>query len=492
MRALLAVLALSSLLVAQARSDLEAQLQLGKKLAATDQLAAAQEAYEKALSSFPNDPDLRFELGVVCFRQQNWAKAATNFKASLNSGPRIKTLYYLAEAYFMQSDVDRARETIAQAASIAPNDPQICQKYGEFLSATIDSRQQGLAWLQKARSLNPGLPLIDYEIGKTEFDLTDFQSATSSFEAALKKDSNGRTAFYLAESWASLGDWDKARESYLAALSHAYADGPTYYGLGRALVELGEFESAIAPLERAIVLQPSLIQAHFQLSKANRELGRGAEAQNEIKLFSAMTDRVDTSNELKGPEEREAWKRVRPLLEANQEQQALELLAELPVADVLDHGEPHYLLGTMYYNMGRVNDAKRMLTVARDQAPKSSRIAAYLGMIKLSRGEHGAEELFQSALSLNSADPLALIGMGSIRYQQQRWADAAQYLEKSRTADPGALLMLCDAYFRIGKTDAALLTAEVIRALGEDNPAMLDELQKLVKLHQAESPHVTP
>jgi tetratricopeptide (TPR) repeat protein len=134
----------------------------------------------------------------------------------------------------------------------------------------------------------------------------------------------------------------------------------------------------------------------------------------------------------------------------------------------------------MYYSMGRTDDARRVLTSARTKSPKSARIAAYLGMVELSSGNAAAaEEAFQSALSLDSNEALALIGMGGIRYHQQRWLDAIEYLEKSRTADPDALFLLCDAYYRVGEPQQATLTAEVIRALGSDRKPLLDKLQKL-------------
>ncbi len=495
MKTLVTFLLISTLMTGQAPPNVAAALKRGAALVAADRLAEARNVYEQALRSSPDDADLLFGLGTVFFREHNWPKAIENYRSSINARPgTVKVLYYLAEAFFAEADVDRARQTIAMAASLAPNDAQICQKYGEYLAVNIESRKEGLSWMEKARRLNPSLARIDFDIARTQFELTDFQSAIANFDAALKRDAdNGEAAFYLGESWANLGDWEKARDFYSYALAHRYERGPAFYGLGRAQVELGQFEDAVALLQHAIVLQPSLVKAHFQLGKAYRQLGRTREARDETRLFDAMTDRIDTSKELKGPEEEQAWKQVKPLLEANKEREALELLAKSPAADASGQGEPHYLLGTMYYSMGRMDDARRVLTIARTKNPQSARIAAYLGMVQLSGGEvAAAEESFQSVLALDSAETLALIGMGGIRYQQQRWPDSIEYLEKSRTADPDALFLLCDSYYRVGKPDEALLTAEVIRALGADRKDLLDRLKELVAIHQTDGSHLGP
>ena len=495
MKTLVTFLLISTLMTGQTQPNVASALKRGATLVAADRLAEARNVYEQALRSSPDDADLLFGLGTVFFRERNWPKAIENYRSSINARPgTVKVLYYLAEAFFAEADVDRARQTIAMAASLAPNDAQICQKYGEYLAVNIENRKEGLSWMEKARRLDPRLARIDFDIARTQFELTDFQSAIANFDAALKRDAgNGEAAFYLGESWANLGDWDKARDFYSYALAHRYEKGPAFYGLGRAQVELGQFEDAVASLQRAIVLQPSLITAHFQLGKAYRQLGRTREARDETRLFDAMTDRIDTSKELKSPEEERAWKQVKPLLEANQEREALEILTKSPAADASGQGEPHYLLGTMYYSMGRKGDAERVLTIARTRAPKSARVAGYLGMVQLSGGEAAAaEESFQSALALDSAETLALMGMGGIRYQQQRWPDSIQYLEKSRTADPDALFLLCDSYYRVGKPDEALLTAEVIRALGAERKELLDRLKQLVALHQTDGPHVGP
>jgi tetratricopeptide (TPR) repeat protein len=110
-------------------------------------------------------------------------------------------------------------------------------------------------------------------------------------------------------------------------------------------------------------------------------------------------------------------------------------------------------------------------------------------MVQLSSGNvTSALEAFQAALAHDSNETLALIGMGGIRYQQQRWPQAVEYLEKSRTADPDALFLLCDAYYRMGKPEQAALIAEVVRALGSDRKPLLDELEKLVARHRSDRP----
>jgi len=486
MRVLIAILATATLIAAQSGPGASDVLRRGAELVDSGQVAAAQKLYEKELLAAPDDPDLRYELGMIYFQQQNWPKAVENYTASIRSRPgTIKPLFYLAQAYFMESDLDHARATIAQAAKIAPNDPQICQKYGLYLTATLETRGEGLAWLKKARNLNPDLKRINFEIGKAQFDLTDYPSAVSSLQAALKKDpTDGEAAFYLAESWANLGEWESARKDYTLALERGYSKGGAYYGFGRALVELGEFQAALEPLERATVLQPTLIKVHFQLARAYRQLGQTKRAQHENQLFNALSDRVDTANDL-GPEQEQAWKQAKPLLEADKESEALQLLATLPDTNLPGHAAAHYLLGAMYFSLRRNSDAERALKIARACAPGSARIAAYLGMVQLSSGQTAAsEQSFHEALDLNSRETLALIGMGSIQYQQKHWAASAEYLAKSRTADPGALLMLCDSYFRIGELNDALLTAEMIRVLGADQKSLMDELDRLVRLHQ--------
>ena len=490
MKLLAAVLLLSTLARPQEDPGLARVRRQGAALAASGKLDAASELYHHALLHSPGNPGLLFELGMIDFRQRNWESAIANFTASQKGDPaNIKTLYYLAEAYFAQSDLDHARETIATAARLAPNDPQVCQKYGEYLASTLETRREGVAWLEKAQRLNPALEHIEFEIGKAQFQLTDFQSAITNLENALRQEpENGEADFLLAESWSRLGHWEKARTCYEDSLTHGYVDARAYYGLGQSLVQLGLSRAAIEPLRHALSLQPSLIEAHFQLGKAYREAGQSKEAQHENSLFSAMTGRTDTSSELKTPENQKAWLRVRPLLEADREQEARQYLSGMSETQGPDSFPADFLLGAMYFSMGRKADARRVLALARAQAPKSAHIASYLGMVQISSGDTmAAEETFRSALELDPSAPLALIGMGTLRYQQAKWTDAIEYLDQSRTADPGVLFMLCDAYFKVGRTNDGEVAAEMVRAFGSARKDLMSALDRLLRSQSTNS-----
>ena len=458
-------------------------LRQGSTLVATGQLSAARAAHEQSQSSSQSAADISFEQGMVYFRQQNWKQAAECYKRSLESRPgAVKPLYYLAQAYYMDSNLDLARETIRQAAALAPGDPQVCQKYGEYLTLSPATRKESLLWLQRARDLLPGLPRIDFDIGKAQLELGDVTSAAASFEIAVRKDSgDGQAAFYLAECQAQSGDVGAARRNYESALAHGYVNGPVYYGLGRVLVRAGQPTAAVAALRRAAAIQPSLIEVHFQLAIAYRQLGQNDEARRETRLFGAMANRVDEAEELKGPEERSAWNLVRDLAQANKESAALEELAKMPASGASCRRQAEYLLGVVYYGLGRNDAAIRLLKLASKQRPDCSRITAYLGVVQLHSGEvSAAAESFRTALDRDSSEFLALVGAGRIRYEQKRWAEAVDYFERSRTADPGTLLALCDAYLRLHRTEDAMLTAEVIRAFGSGNQALLQSLDDLI------------
>jgi tetratricopeptide (TPR) repeat protein len=487
MKIRLVILLACPLAAAQIAVSVDAVVHEGEKLVQKGQLADAQQLYQKALTRFPGDRMLQSELGMVFFQENDWPNAIEYLAAGSRGTPNsVDLLFYLSYAYFANSQIKLARETIAKAAALHPKDARVCQKYGEYLTLPGDQNEEGLPWLEKARRLDPNLARIDFEIGAAQLARENYQAAAENLESAQKKaPEDGHIAFMLGESWAGLSKWDKACDSYKYALAHGSADAPTYYGLGEALRATGNPAGSLEPLQKALSLQPALNEAHLQLGKAYRDLGRISEAEHENVVFITIKERTPRSALSDSVDEKQSWEDLKQLLEGSKEQEALDYLAHLPGPGPVNFPNPSYVLGVEYFRMGRNEDAKRWLLNARSETPTAAVIPAHLGLVEMTVGNlAGAEEWFQSGLRLDPADQLSLAGFGELRYLQKQWAEAIDYLEKSKTSDPYALLMLSDAYFQVGKSDQAMITAQVARALGSSDKALLKTLDRLLEAHK--------
>ena len=218
-----------------------AVLKQGQRLEQKGQMADAQQLYQHALKKFPGDFRLQSELGMVFFQENDWPHAIEHLRIGVRGNPKsVDLLFYLSFAYFSNSELKLAREAIAKAAALKPNDARVCQKFGEYLTMPGDENAEGLPWLIKARTLDPNLQRIDFEIGAAQLAQQDYKNAIENLEAAQKKaPEDGHIAFLIGQAWAGMAEWEKAVEFYNFALTHGAADAATYYGLGEALRESG-------------------------------------------------------------------------------------------------------------------------------------------------------------------------------------------------------------------------------------------------------------
>lgn len=88
------------------------------------------------------------------------------------------------------------------------------------------------------------------EIPGPYFDLVD---AANDAKTALPP---GRAEYLRGLSYELIQSWSKAVEVFRVAFRYNFADGDINHALGRALIEVGQFEEAIAFLERAIQILP--------------------------------------------------------------------------------------------------------------------------------------------------------------------------------------------------------------------------------------------
>jgi tetratricopeptide (TPR) repeat protein len=458
-------------------------LRRGAELEERGDLGQAQAVYLDGLRRHPRSGEISLRLGTVFLREGNWAEAIRHLGHASEMRPgHVDTLYYLAQAYYLDGQHARAGATIRRAATLAPDRADVAQKYGEYL-CELKACQEGLRHLQKAQRLDPSLPNIEFDLGMAHHRLASLTDARQHLEAALARDPDNLVAArFLADVLQRNTESQRARDLYAFVVARDPRNAWALYGLGQALIALDRPQEALSPLRRALELDATIARAHYQLGRALRLLGRDQEARDEWDLFRALRERQEgprrpVTAERTSFEER-IWEECRRLLDQNGESEALAYLDSILEGSGYD---PHYLLGTLYFNLGRGPDAVRLLSWASAISPEDADALAFLGRAYVLQGDYDrADETLARAVALRPDGELPLVGRGELEYARQRWAEAIPYFEKSKTAQVPVLLKLCRSYLLTDNRAKGLETAKVARALAKGDPALLRELDSVL------------
>jgi len=463
---------------------LEAELlRQGASLEERGELAQARSVYLDGQKRYPKSAEISFHLGTVCLRQSDWVGAIQYLRQDLGRRPRhVDALYYLSQAYYLDGQAGPAADAILRASTFAPRRADIAQKRGQYL-CEYKACPEGLRYLQKAQRLDPDLPGIEFDLGMAHLRLASVAEARKHLEVAVSKDpENMVAARFLADVMHRSAEWQRARELYELVIAREPRNAWASYGLGFVLIALDRPEEALLPLRRSLELDPTIAKAHYQLGRALRLLERESEARKEWELFRALRERQE------GPErqvradrtsfEERIWEECRRLLVEGKEKEALAYLNSVQDAGGRD---PNYLLGALYFSLGRGPDAVRMLTWATAVSPDDADALAFLGRAYVLDGAYAqAEKVLARASALKPEGELALVGLGELEYARKRWSEAILLFERSKTAQVPVLLKLCRAYVLADRRDKALETAAVVRAFAKQDPATLREVDAVL------------
>lgn len=137
-------------------------------------------------------------------------------------------------------------------------------------------------------------------------------------------------------------------------------------------------------------------------------------------------------------------------------------LAEGPLLNTADRDySVHYLRGTIYESLGRLDEAEAELWAALQQKPEDPHILNYLGYIWVDSGrriDEGAELIVRAA-EIDPADANIQDSLGWARYRQGRYEQAVGILEGAVDGEPANAVIndhLGDAYWQVGRRREAV------------------------------------
>lgn len=249
--------------------------------------------------------------------------------------------------------------------------------------------------------------------------------------------------------------------------------GEAYFLLGFAHLQLGNFEEAIPPLERAVTIDSAVPERLNALAQAYEAEGRSAESierlyRRALGIQPALADvRVNLGRFLES--------RGR-LDEAVEQYQAA--VKEQPSLE-----EGHYNLGTAYLRSGDLENAENALRAAVQLAPDHVDALGNLGLLLANSGRNeAARHAFQRALQAEPENPVAMGNLGAFYLNSGNLADAVRLLERAVEYDPrfvDGLVNLALAHYNLGNPENARRYAEQALRLAPDNPTARELLNAL-------------
>jgi tetratricopeptide (TPR) repeat protein len=440
-------------------------------------------AYEEALKLAPNDADVLLKTGAYKLAAGEKEEALKLLQHCVKILPGDgDAQYYLAQAYHLNGQDDLALRAIKISLKAEPDNSSVWQKYGELLCVTEDC-ETGLKWLLKAQHADATLPRIDYDIAVTDLKLMDLAGAAQYGARAVKSQPDDVKALeLLATADTKLAQWQEARSAYERILVFKPNDVDSLFGLGQCELELKNYPAAVEKLQLVLRLAPTRLLAHFYLSRAYAAMGKTADAQHEAALHQLMMEQMTfvrsvESEENEIPIEPKAYQ----LLAEHREEDALQLYRDRFKGTAATTADAYVFVGKLYLGLGNKEDGLRSLHRALQLQPTVRGAHTYEGILALKLGDlSGAEDQFKAELANDPNYQTAIAEIGEVRYHQERWADAAEQLAKSKTMTPELLYMLCDSYFHIGKVTDADLTAETAVAYGRNKPEVMKDLIDLL------------
>ena len=305
------------LVLAQSLSD------MGTAEAIQKNFPAALEDFQQAAAWNDAVPRLATNLGQVAFRLKDYPVAAQWLARAVAGNPSAQPALdaMLGMSYYAGEQFKQAAQAFQPLGERGMKDPAVGYMWSDALARLQDMKQASavLSAYQSANSSEEQRMLA----GRLWIQIGDYGRAIAAFQQALQGDPNLRQARYFeGEAYMHWERWPDAAREFQAELDRfpqdvnaiydlGYVDlrlskpseaealfrktlalQPEYanadYQLGKMLLEQGKVQDSIPYLEAAARLLPDQDYVHYQLQKAYRKAGRTADANRELKVYSAI------------------------------------------------------------------------------------------------------------------------------------------------------------------------------------------------------------
>lgn len=347
------------------------------------QSVSAQTANEPKL-----DVEVRFEQGQRALQSGDLDAAETAFRKVLAADPRSAAAYAnLGVVAMRRKDWDRALTLLQKAAKLAPNMSGIRLNIG-LVRFRRGDYVEAIPVLSSVVRDQPDSEQARYLLGLCDLFTERHADALAMLEPLWPQRANDFMYLYVLSIAADGAAKKELSEKVLTQLVSVGGDSPEFHlMLGKAYLNRQETQKAVAELERAVASNPNLPFVHFNLGIAYARAGYNSRAEQEFRRDILIEPDLPEPYQLLGEfyvragKDDEAERFFKQALQRDSKMSdALSGLAKIylrqeryqqALADVdaalrlaPNAGNLHFVRGRILTKMGRVDEAKKELTLA--------------------------------------------------------------------------------------------------------------------------------
>jgi len=266
-----------------APDDCDIALDLGDTLNRLGHNEAARDHYARFLARHPSAWQVRQALGLTLISLGRWGEARDEFRKLVGQRPRDPSaLFSLGTALNRLGRYEEALSPLKEAAAISPGDSAIQTEMG-IASLKLNRLPEAAAALRTATEIDPfNVPAL-HNLGNCYARMDRRQEARAVLEqfnrASSRKEQfiNDKRLFQAARSKANeltaAGKPEKALVALAAYRTELLTFAPFHQEMGIVLLRLGKKSEAMEAFQRALDLDPGLVEARAHLISLYQQAG---------------------------------------------------------------------------------------------------------------------------------------------------------------------------------------------------------------------------
>jgi tetratricopeptide (TPR) repeat protein len=390
----------------------------------TELLDAAMENYRKADSIKPNDPGVSMQIAFILERQKHLPEAEPYFRKVIEKDKTSNLAYMnLYRLYMVEQKTPEAEQLLKEAIQNNPKTPVYLERLA-FHYGALGRRDDMLNVLAQIKAHAKDFEAVYSVVGDFYLRTGDTESALREYREGILKDPTRKTLYQhdIISTLLRQGKRAEAAEVNNQVLKENPKDPDATSLRATFLLDQGDVNNALTQLQGVVTSSPDNAVAHFQLGRAylasNRPDGPESARQQFERAIALQPNLIQPRIGL-----------------AQLQVMRGEYEAALDTAKVIQ--------SQAYLGQKKFEDSKNLLTGMMKSNPNSPDVYYQFGKSLLAEGKaKEAEAAFQRAYELNPLNNQSLLGVVESEIQQGQPERAMTILQNEAKKAPNRLDLL--------------------------------------------------